>query len=95
MRLRLAVLLIALSVLTALTVAGCGQNQTTPAPEAAMPARTWEYYVAHPQEIEAMQKVCREWSGSNAPSGSEPAVISANCRAAAFAKSQRQIERQQ
>src|SRR3546814_15236825 len=56
-----------------------------------MPVRTWQYYVAHPQEIEAMQKICREWSAGNAPAASEPAVVATNCRAAAFAKSQRQI----
>lgn len=81
MRLRIAAPLIAL------LVAGCG----TSAPPADMPDRTWQYYVAHPQEIEAMQKICREWSAGNAPAGSEPAVVATNCRAAAFAKSQRLI----
>src|SRR3546814_16299073 len=38
-----------------------------------------------------MQKICREWSAGNAPAASEPAVVATNCRAAAFAKSQRQI----
>ena len=77
MRLRSAALLIAL------LVAGCGVF----APPADMPARTWQFYVAHPAEIEPMQKICLQWSGSNAPAVSEPAVIAANCRAAAFAKS--------
>ena len=81
MRLRIAALFIAL------LVAGCG----TSAPPADMPARTWQYYVAHPQEIEAMQKICREWSAGNAAAAAEPAVVAENCRAAAFAKSQRQI----
>ena len=70
-----------------LLVAGCG----TSAPRADMPARTWQYYVAHPQEIEAMQEICREWSAGSAPAAAEPAVVATNCRAAAFAKSQRQI----
>ena len=81
MRLRIAALLIAL------VLAGCGRA----APSADMPARTWQYYVAHPQEIEAMQKICREWSAGSAPAAAEPAVVTTNCRAAAFAKSQRQI----
>ncbi len=81
MRLRIAAPLIAL------LMAGCGMS----APPADMPARTWQYYVAHPQEIEAMQQICREWSAGNTPAGSEPAVFVSNCRAAAFAKSQRQI----
>jgi hypothetical protein len=81
MRLRIA------ASLFVLLVAGCG----TSAPPADMPARTWQYYVAHPQEIETMQKICREWSAGNAPAAAEPAVVTTNCRAAAFAKSQRQI----
>ena len=85
MRLRIAIPLIAL------LLTGCGQSQTTAAPRADMPARTWQYYVAHPQEIEAMQNICREWSAGNAPAAAEPAVVTTNCRAAAFAKSQRQI----
>lgn len=68
----------------ALALAGCG----TSAPPADMPARTWRYYVAHPDEIEAMQKICREWAGSGAAAGAEPAVVTTNCRAAAFARSQ-------
>lgn len=83
MRLRLAILLIALPV------AGCG----TSAPEAAMPARSWEYYVAHSTEIEPMQKICREWSGSSATAASQPAVVTTNCRAAAFAKTQLQLRK--
>lgn len=66
-----------------LLLAGCGSS----APQADMPARTWKYYVANPAEIEPMQKICLQWSGSNAPTASEPAVVAANCRAAAFAKS--------
>jgi hypothetical protein len=89
MRLHLAILLIALDVPIALTVAGCG----TSAPEAAMPVRDWEYYVAHPAEIDPMQKICREWSGSSAPAASQPAVVTTNCRAAAFAKSQLQLRK--
>jgi hypothetical protein len=81
MRLRIAIPLIVLLLV------GCGMS----APQAEMPARTWQYYVAHAQEIEPMQKICREWSAGNAPAASEPAVVTANCRAAAFAKSQRQI----
>jgi hypothetical protein len=66
-----------------LLLAGCDSS----APQADMPARTWKYYVANPAEIEHMQKICLQWSGSNAPAASEPAVVAANCRAAAFAKS--------
>jgi hypothetical protein len=66
-----------------LLLAGCG----TAAPPADMPARTWKYYVANPAEIEPMQKICLQWSGSDAPAGAQPAVVTANCRAAAFAKS--------
>ena len=65
-----------------LVLTGCGSS----APRADMPARTWKYYTANPTEIEPMQKICLQWSGSNAPAVSEPAVIAANCRAAAFAK---------
>lgn len=53
-----------------------------------MPARDWRYYVANRQEIEPMQQICREWAGSNVPSDRQPAVVTTNCRAAAFAKSQ-------
>lgn len=84
MRLRIAAPLIVL------LVAGCGKS----ALPADIPARTWQYYVAHPQEIEAMQKICREWSAGDAPAAAEPAVVTINCRAAAFAKSQGQIARQ-
>ena len=72
---------------TALLLTGCDRST----PEVEMTARTWRYYVANPGEIAPMQKICREWAGSGAPAGSEPAVVSTNCRAAAFAKSQRQI----
>ena len=72
---------------TALLLAGCGRST----PQADMPARTWRYYVANPGEIEPMQKICRELAGSNAPAATEPAVVTTNCRAAAFAKSQIQL----
>jgi hypothetical protein len=75
------------ALLTAILLAGCGQS----APQSAMPARSWEYYVANPAEIEPMQKICRSWSGSSAPAASQPAVVTTNCRAAAFAKSQLQL----
>jgi hypothetical protein len=76
-------------LMTAILVAGCGQS----APQSAMPARSWEYYAAHPAEIEPMQKICRSWSGSSAPAESQPAVVTTNCRAAAFAKSQLQLQK--
>jgi hypothetical protein len=76
----------AVTLALTMMLAGCG----TSAPPADMPARTWRYYAAHPAEIEAMQKVCREWAGSGAAAGTEPAVITTNCRAAAFARSQLQ-----
>jgi hypothetical protein len=76
-------------LLTAMLVAGCGQS----APQTAMPARRWEYYAAHPAEIEPMQKICRSWSGSSAPAALQPAVVTTNCRAAAFAKSQLQLQK--
>jgi hypothetical protein len=72
---------------TGLALAGCG----TSTPQAEMPARDWRYYVANPDEIEPMQKICREWAGSTASKDTEPAVVKTNCRAAAFAKSQLQI----
>jgi hypothetical protein len=74
-------------ICTGLALAGCG----TSTPQAEMPARDWRYYVANPDEIEPMQKICREWAGSTAPNDTEPAVVMTNCRAAAFAKSQLQI----
>ena len=74
-------------ICTGLLLAGCG----TSTPQAEMPARDWRYYVANPDEIEPMQKICREWAGSTAPNDIEPAVVMTNCRAAAFAKSQLQI----
>lgn len=67
-----------------LMLAGCSGAT----PKADMPARDWRYYVANPGQIEPMQKICREWAGSNAPSATQPAVVTTNCRAAAFAKSQ-------
>lgn len=70
-------------IIFAALLAGCGPS----APPADMPARTWKYYVANPAEIEPMQKICRQWSASNAPLASEPVVVAANCRAAAFARS--------
>jgi len=69
---------------TALLLAGCGQST----PQAEMPVRTWRYYVANPGEIPPMQKICHEWAGSSAPADTQPAVVTSNCRAAAFAKSQ-------
>ncbi len=71
----------------ALLLAGCGGS----APQADMPARTWQYYVDHPGEIAPMQRICREWAASAAPSDAQPAIITTNCRAAAFAKSQVQL----
>ncbi len=73
----------AATLLIALFLAGCGRST----PQADIPARDWKYYVAHPADIEPMQKICLQWSASNAPATSVPAVITANCRAAAFAKS--------
>jgi hypothetical protein len=75
------------AILAAMLVAGCGET----ASRTDMIARSWEYYAAHPAEIEPMQKICREWSGSSAPAASQPAVVTTNCRAAAFAKSQLQL----
>ena len=46
------------------------------------------FVTANPGQIEPMQKICREWAGSNAPAVTQPAVVTTNCRAAAFAKSQ-------
>lgn len=66
-----------------LLLTGCG----TSAPPAEMPARTWKYYFANPAEIEPMQKICRQWSATNAPASAEPVVVVGNCRAAAFARS--------
>jgi hypothetical protein len=67
-----------------LALAGCG----TSTPQIDIPARDWRYYVANPAEIEPMQTICREWAGSTVPKDTEPAVVTTNCRAAAFAKSQ-------
>ena len=77
-------------VIIAFLLAGCGTSDS-PDAQTDMPARTWQYYVAHPAEIEPMQNICRKWSGSNAPAGLEPAVVGTNCRAAAFARSQLQL----
>lgn len=65
-----------------LLLAGCG----TSAPPSDMPARTWKYYVANPAEIEPMQAICKQWSGANAPSGAQPAVVATNCSAATYAQ---------
>ena len=74
-------------ICTGLALAGCG----TSTPQAATQPRDWRDYVANPDEIEPMQKICREWAGSTVPTDTEPAVVTTNCRAAAFAKSQLQI----
>lgn len=74
-------------ICTGLLLAGCG----TSTPQAATQPRDWRYYVANAHEIEPMQKICREWAGSTAPKDTQPAVVTTNCRAAAFAKSQLQI----
>jgi hypothetical protein len=79
----------AATLILVVALAGCGKS----APPADMPARTWRYYTAHPAEIETMQKICREWAGSGAAAGAEPAVVITNCRAAAFARSQLQRAR--
>lgn len=70
-------------LLAALAMAGCDKT----APPSDMPARSWKYYAAHPGDIAPMQAICRQWAGSSASAGTEPAVIAGNCRAAAFAKS--------
>ena len=70
-------------LLIALVLAGCGSST----PQADMLARDWKYYVAHPGDIDPMQKICLQWSASKGPAVSEPAVVAGNCRAAAFAKS--------
>jgi len=72
-------------------LAGCGASETSDGTDSNMPARSWKYYAAHPAEIEPMQEICRQWAGSNAPASEHPAVITTNCRAAAFAKSQLQL----
>jgi hypothetical protein len=74
-------------ICTGVALAGCG----TSTPQADTQPRDWRYYVANPDEIEPMQKICRGWAGSTAPNDTEPAVVMTNCRAAAFAKSQLQI----
>ena len=75
------------ALLAAMLITGCGET----VPQADGQTRSWEYYVAHPAEIEPMQKICREWSGSSAPAEAQPAVVTTNCRAAAFAKTQLQL----
>ena len=75
-----------------LLLAGCGTADSLDTQD-EMTARTWQYYVAHPGDIEPMQKICRKWSASNAPAGSQPAVVTTNCRAAAFAKAQLQLSK--
>jgi hypothetical protein len=74
-------------ICTGLLLAGCGKS----APQANIQPRDWRYYIANPGDIEPMQKICREWAGSTAPNDTQPAVVTTNCRAAAFAKSQLQI----
>ncbi|PHR20262.1 MAG: hypothetical protein COA41_05910 [Sphingopyxis sp.] len=76
-----------------LLLAGCGASEFSDVAETDMPARTWRYYTAHPAEIEPVQKICRRWAGSNTPASAQPAVVTTNCRAAAFAKSQLQLTR--
>jgi len=39
---------------------GCGTPKNSGAHLADMPARTWKFYEAHREEIEPMQKICRE-----------------------------------
>jgi hypothetical protein len=74
-------------ICTGLALAGCSEHK----PQSDLPARESEYYAANPDEIEPMQKICREWAGSTLPADTQPAVVKTNCRAAAFAKSQLQI----
>lgn len=69
-------------------LAGCAASETSDGTDSDMPARSWKYYAANPAEIGPMQEICRRWAGSNAPASAQPAVVTANCRAAAFAKSQ-------
>ena len=75
------------AVLAAMLITGCGET----APQADGQPRSWQYYAEHPAEIEPMQRICREWSGSSGPAASQPAVVTTNCRAAAFAESQLQL----
>lgn len=74
-----------------LLLAGCGTPETSDGTGSDMPARSWKYYAANPAEIAPMQKICRQWAGSNAPASEQPAVVTTNCRAAAFAESQLQL----
>lgn len=70
-------------VLAVLLVTGCGDTT----PPADMPARSWKYYQTHPDAIDPMLAICRQWAASGTAVGTEPAVVSGNCRAAAFARS--------
>lgn len=72
-------------------LAGCGASETLDGTDSDMPARSWKYYAANPAEIDPMQEICRRWAGSNAPASAQPAVVTTNCRAAAFAKLQLQL----
>ena len=80
----------AASLTILLLLAGCGASENSDGTDGDMPARTWKYY-AHPAEIEPMQEICRRWAGSNTPTSAQPAVVTTNCRVAAFAKSQLQL----
>ena len=82
----------AASLAIAILVTGCGAPNGSGSPQAETSKRTWKYYAAHPSEIEPMQKICREWSASNASAAAEPAVIATNCRAASFAKSMLKLQ---
>tara|TARA_R110002096_G_scaffold265600_1_gene459099 strand:- start:7825 stop:8088 length:264 start_codon:yes stop_codon:yes gene_type:complete len=81
----------AASLTILLLLAGCGASENSDGTDGDMPARTWKYYAAHPAEIEPMQEICRRWAGSNTPTSAQPAVVTTNCRVAAFAKSQLQL----
>jgi hypothetical protein len=75
--------------MVALLVTGFG---TVPS-QADMPARPWKNYAANPDEIKPMQKICLQWSSSNAPAGTELCVVASKYRAAAFAKSMLKSQR--
>ncbi|CAO1650910.1 Lipoprotein [Parasphingorhabdus sp. NYA22] len=74
-----------------LLLAGCAASETSGGADTNIPARTWQYYAANSAEIGPMQEICRRWASSNAPASAQPAVVTTNCRAAAFAKSQLQL----
>tara|TARA_R110001592_G_C13091490_1_gene743455 strand:+ start:396 stop:659 length:264 start_codon:yes stop_codon:yes gene_type:complete len=74
-------------------LAGCGASETSGGADTNIRARTWQYYAANPAEIAPMQETCRRWAGSNTPASAQPAVVTTNCRAATFAKSQLQLTR--